>query len=143
MLPHSTIFSGTVTSCTASGSTPNTPIAYDRLPHYFLEFDIFDKHSGEFLSTGRRASLLGGGPVLSVPVLGTGSVNRFESYFGRSRCSSTELMEGLYLKREHEGRVVARYKYVRPEFLQAVADSDSHWMDRPIVPNTLCDRVDL
>ncbi len=49
-------------------------IAYNQLPHYFLEFDMFDKDSGEFLSTERRASLLAGGPVLSVPVLGTGSV---------------------------------------------------------------------
>ena len=118
-------------------------IAYDQLPHYFLEFDMFDKDSGEFLSTERRASLLAGGPVLSVPVLRTGSVGRIDSYVGRSRFSSTETMEGLYLKQEEEGRVVGRYKYVRPGFLQAVADSDSHWMDRPIEPNILRDNVDL
>jgi hypothetical protein len=52
-------------------------------------------------------------------------------------------MEGLYLKQEEEGRVIGRYKYVRPGILQAVADSDSHWMDRPIEPNTLRDNVDL
>ena len=118
-------------------------IAYNQLPHYFLEFDMLDKDSGEFLSTERRALLLAGGPVLSVPVLGTGSVGRIDSYIGRSRFSSTETMEGLYLKQEEDGRVVARYKYVRPGFLQAVAHSDSHWMDRPIEPNILRDNVDL
>jgi len=118
-------------------------IAYDRLPHYFLEFDIFDRDSGEFLSTDRRASLLAGSPIISVPVLGTGSVGMLDSYIGRSRCSSTELMEGLYLKHEEGGRVVARYKYVRPGFLQATADSGSHWADRPIVPNSLREGVDL
>jgi hypothetical protein len=118
-------------------------IAYDQLPHYFLEFDILDKDSGEFLSTERRTSLLAGGPVFSVPVLGTGSVGRIESYIGRSRSSSTETMEGLYVKQEENGRVVGRYKYVRPEFLQAVADSDSHWMDRPIEPNILRDSLDI
>jgi hypothetical protein len=118
-------------------------IAYDRLAHYFIEFDIFDRDSGDFLSTERRASLLAGGPVVSVPVLGAGSVSRIDSYIGRSRYSTTELMEGLYLKREEDGRVAARYKYVRPGFLQAVADSDSHWMDRPIEPNLLRDGVDL
>src|SRR5436305_13794310 len=29
-------------------------IYYDQLPHYFLEFDVLDRHTGEFLSTDRR-----------------------------------------------------------------------------------------
>ena len=53
------------------------------------------------------------------------------------------IMEGLYLKHEEHGRVVARYKYVRAGFLQAVADSGEHWMDRPIEPNRLRAGVDL
>ena len=118
-------------------------IAYDQLPHYFLEFDIFDRENGDFLSTERRASLLAGGPVVSVQVLARGPVARIDACIGRSRFSSTELMEGLYLKQEEEGRVIGRYKYVRTSFLQAVADSDSHWMDRPIEPNLLRDGVDL
>jgi hypothetical protein len=118
-------------------------IAYNQLPHYFLEFDIFDRESGEYLSTDRRASLISGGPVLSVPVLKTGSIGRIDSYIGRSRFSSTDVMEGLYLKQEEAGRVIGRYKYVRPDFLQTVADSDSHWTDRSIEPNLLRDGVDL
>jgi hypothetical protein len=47
------------------------------------------------------------------------------------------LMEGLYIKIEEDGAVKERYKYVRPGFLQAVFNSESHWMDRPIVPNCL------
>jgi hypothetical protein len=47
------------------------------------------------------------------------------------------LMEGLYIKVEEEGIVKERYKYVRGGFLQAVFDSESHWMDRPILPNAL------
>src|SRR5258708_2796117 len=46
-------------------------------------------------------------------------------------------MEGLYIKVEEDGRVKERYKYVRGGFLQAVFDSESHWMDRPILPNCL------
>src|SRR5436189_285029 len=72
-----------------------------------------------------------------------GPAGAIEKHIGQSHCSSTELMEGLYLKREEEGRVVGRYKYVRPDFLQAVVDSDSHWLDRPIEPNRLRDGVDL
>ncbi len=47
------------------------------------------------------------------------------------------LMEGLYIKVEEEGVVKERYKYVRGGFLQTVFDSESHWLDRPILPNGL------
>jgi hypothetical protein len=46
-------------------------------------------------------------------------------------------MEGLYVKVEQDGRVVDRLKYVRPDFLAAVLDSESHWQSRPILPNRL------
>lgn len=118
-------------------------IFYDELPHYFLEFDVLDRERSEFLSTGERHRLLAGMPVVSVPVLGSGEIRPLDSYLGRSACSSTELMEGLYLKHEEGGRVIGRYKYVRAGFLQAVADSGEHWMDRPIEPNRLRRGVDL
>nr|WP_225084726.1 RNA ligase family protein [Pectobacterium colocasium] len=44
-------------------------VFYDRLPHYFHEFDIYDRRDGIFLSTARRHAMLAGSPVLSVPVL--------------------------------------------------------------------------
>ena len=46
-------------------------------------------------------------------------------------------MEGLYLKVEENGQVVLRLKYVRASFLQCVDISETHWLDRPIVPNQL------
>ncbi|WP_431286901.1 RNA ligase family protein [Roseateles chitinivorans] len=45
---------------------------YDRLPHYFNEFDLYDRATSRFLSTPRRQALLAGSPVLSVPVLYAG-----------------------------------------------------------------------
>lgn len=42
---------------------------YDRLPHWFCEFDIYDRQAQHFLSTARRRALLADSPVLSVPVL--------------------------------------------------------------------------
>ena len=32
-------------------------IAYDQLPHFFLEFDVWDREKAEFLSTDRRKTL--------------------------------------------------------------------------------------
>jgi hypothetical protein len=52
-------------------------------------------------------------------------------------------MEGLYIKVEENGVVQERYKFVRSSFLQTVIDSQSHWLDRPIIPNQLRPGVDL
>lgn len=49
---------------------------YDALPHLFLEFDVFDKQDGVFLSTPRRHRLLEPLPVVSVPVLYAGPAPR-------------------------------------------------------------------
>src|SRR5579883_2131250 len=50
-------------------------IYYDALPHYFLEFDVLDRELEQFLSTEARRGLLAGGPVVSVPVLGSSTVD--------------------------------------------------------------------
>jgi hypothetical protein len=51
--------------------------------------------------------------------------------------------EGLYVKIEEDGEVVARFKWIRAGFLTSVLDSGSHWLARPIVPNQLAGGVDL
>jgi hypothetical protein len=118
-------------------------VFYDALPHYFLEFDILDRHTGFFLGTPQRRALLATTPVRSVPVLGARAFDRLAevtALLGPSTASTGGVpMEGLYLKVEEEGRVVERYKWVRPEFLQAILDSGQHWADRPIEPNRLAD----
>ena len=48
-------------------------VTYNRLPHYFLEFDIFDLQQGIFLDTPARRSLCKGLPIVSVPVLYQGA----------------------------------------------------------------------
>ena len=148
-------------------------IYYDRLPHYFLEFDVLDTETGRFLSTDRRRELLAGSPVASGPVLWNGparSLDEPTALIGPSRfkgaqwhdalestCRTrgldvdrigretdpSDMMEGLYIKVEEDGRVVDRFKYVRASFLTQVLDSGSHWLTRPIVPNALADGVDL
>jgi hypothetical protein len=148
-------------------------VFYDALPHYFLEFDVLDGERGEFLDTARRREVLRGVPVVGVRVLFEGVLEREEelegllgaSAFKSARCNErlrevarglgldveevlrqtdlSERMEGLYLKVEEEGVVKERYKFVRRDFLSRIADSESHWMARPIVPNGLMAGVDL
>jgi hypothetical protein len=148
-------------------------VYYDLLPHYFLEFDILDLETGDFLSTATRRELLEGLPVVAVPVLFDGvattlddmlalvgpSLYKSESW-KRSladeaaerrldagqvlrETDNSDLMEGLYIKVEEDGRVVERYKWVRADFLTSILDSGTHWLRRPIVPNRLRDGVDL
>ena len=142
-------------------------VYYDKLPHYFLEFDIFDRDEQIFLSTERRHEMLKDLPVVSVPVLETGTFLNKEdliSLLGKSnyisenktqtlRATSERLgldverqvretdasdtMEGLYIKIEENGQVIDRLKYVRASFTQTVEVSPTHWLDRPIVPNGL------
>lgn len=52
-------------------------------------------------------------------------------------------MEGLYIKVEEDGIVKERYKYVRYSFLTSILNSESHWLERPIIQNILKDNVDL
>lgn len=148
-------------------------VFYDSLPHYFLEFDVLDLESGDFLSTPRRRELLAGLPLCSVPVLHEGLAPPLKTLRGMIRRSlyksdrwrerlgekalelqldperasletdSEDLSEGLYLKVEEDGVVRARYKLVRPSFLTAVLDSGSHWQSRPILPNDLADGSEL
>ena len=49
-------------------------VSYDRLPHWFCEFDVYDRIDGMFLSTPRRRALLAGSPVVSVPVVHEGAL---------------------------------------------------------------------
>ncbi len=53
-------------------------IFYDALPHYFLEFDVYDVEGERFLTTTQRRALLQGSPVQSVPVLHTGPIDTVE-----------------------------------------------------------------
>lgn len=47
-------------------------VPYNALPHFFLEFDVWDRARNVFLSTKARRALLDGLPILSVPVLHDG-----------------------------------------------------------------------
>jgi len=148
-------------------------IFYDALPHYFMEFDVLDVEAGRFLSTPERRVLLQGLPLWSVPVVAEGTTrtlgdlgaliapSRYRTPAWRARLSATatergldaerlllqgddsDLAEGLYIKVEGDGGVEQRLKFVRASFLQAVIESDSHWLDRPILPNALAEGVDL
>jgi hypothetical protein len=148
-------------------------VFYDALPHYFLEYDVLDLHSHQFLSTDCRQQLLAGLPIVSVPILFDGISTSYTALMkllgpskfmsldhmtqfdqtcqdqgidverSRQQTDPSTIMEGLYIKIEEQGIVQARYKYVRADFLTTILQSESHWLSRPIIPNQLRSDVDL
>jgi hypothetical protein len=153
-------------------------VFYDRLPHYWMEFDIFDKRRSTpgdlcFLDTPSRHELLKGLPIAPVRVLWSGIWTKemaFEDFVARSHFKGetweqslrtrveslgqdwdlvwkhtdhSPLMEGLYIKWEDDGRVMGRYKFVRPDFVSLLVDNATHHLNLPITPNGLADGVDI
>ncbi|MGK8838960.1 RNA ligase family protein [Achromobacter xylosoxidans] len=59
------------------------------------------------------------------------------------QCDKSDLSEGLYIKVEADGRTLGRYKWVRPDFVQAILAADKHHSEQPYVPNQLAPGVDL
>jgi len=129
-------------------------VHYRQLPHYFFEFDIYDKTEEAFLSLERRLQLLDGTGIETVPVLHRGGIakeeladligaSRFGSQFENPLTGRTDdLMEGLYLRTEAAGIVTGRAKFVRPEFVEKVKQS-THWQHQAMVPNLLKEGTDI
>ena len=148
-------------------------VFYDALPHLFMEFDVFDKKEGAFLSTPARKALLDGSPFVSVPVLDGSGVRRDADLPKLVRHSlyktdgwrdalrkaaedsgqdpdkvcgegdKEDLAEGIYVKVEKGDRTVGRAKWIRRSFVQAILDDGVHWSARPTVTNRLAPGVDL
>lgn len=74
-------------------------VFYDALPDYFMEFDIYDRERGVFLSTSERRKMTERLPMVhSVPVLGEGSFRKKEnvlSFIGRSNYITDNHIEAL------------------------------------------------
>lgn len=142
-------------------------VFYDLLPHYFLEFDVYDKHTGVWLGTDARHQLLAPLKIHHVPVLHRGHVptcKHMEQLIQPSKFKSdnwshmlhqqalragvdpdrawaetekSNLIEGLYVKQELNGEVIGRFKFVRYDFVQTILESGSHWAARPMIVNLL------
>ncbi len=116
-------------------------VAYDRLPDWFLVFDIYDSSTRRFWSTKRRNELAA---LLDLPVVSELSrgittlpslkdlvLNNPSRYRGG-------MMEGLVIRQESEDWLETRAKLVRPDFTQAI---DEHWRRRAIEWNGLANSV--
>ena len=110
-------------------------VFYNRLPDWFLGFDVYDKRSGRFLSSLRRDEFFTKMCVTQVPVLERGHFTypEIQKFLSTSRLSN-QPAEGIYLRYDQDDWLTQRAKLVRPAFIQAVTQ---HWSRSAIRPNQL------
>lgn len=147
-------------------------VFYDSLPSYLMEFDIYDKEKGVFLSTNLRRLMTEPLGITPVPILFEGQITDLEQITSlvkpslyksknwrinlklaaekagldvqqvEQQTDMSDLAEGLYIKIETEDETIGRCKYVRPDFISKLITDDAHWMNRPILPNGIASRLD-
>ncbi|MEW6519193.1 MAG: RNA ligase family protein [Thermodesulfobacteriota bacterium] len=110
---------------------------YNRLPDWFLVFDVYDRKSRRFWSTARRDMLAKhlGLPVVPVLLRGTLSLAAMKEFLlKKSSAFRPGVLEGIIVRRETGDWLDARAKLVRPDFTQAIGE---HWQRRAIEWNRL------
>ena len=129
-------------------------VHYRALSHYFFEFDIYDKKVEKFLDLVSRLNILGDTGIQTVPVIRRGKISQetlshlighsaFDASFDNPITGRPDnRMEGLYVRTEADGFVTARAKFVRPEFVEKIKQSE-HWQYQAMIPNQLGEGIDI
>ena len=110
-------------------------VPYDALPDWFLGFDIYEIGGGKFWAVDRRNAWLRQRGIRSIPevVRGRFSQAQLLALLDRSHVGRVP-MEGIYLRREHAGYLLARAKIVSAVFKQQV---EERWTRRSVVSNQI------
>lgn len=111
-------------------------LTYDRLPDWFLGFDIFDKLEMKFFSCLHRNDVLRSLRIAQVPMIKHGkfSLSEIKSLLYSQSQFSNKPAEGLYLRLDQGDWLKERSKLIRPAFIQSV---EQHWSRSGIKANRL------
>ena len=112
-------------------------VAYDRLPDWFLLFDVYDRSEDKFWSASRRDTLAGEIGLSIVPRLfqGRTTVPELKELVGSAVSQFREgTVEGVVLRSETPQWLVSKAKLVRSDFVQNI---EEHWRGRAIEWNRL------
>ena len=108
-------------------------VFYDRLPDWFLGFDIYDKQVGHFLSRDKRDAFLQEMGISKIPFIAQDhfTFSELKEFLSFSKLGD-QLAEGLYLRFDQDNLLVQRAKLVRPDFIQSI---EQHWSQSGIKKN--------
>ena len=112
---------------------------YDRLPDWWMMFDVYDREVKHFWSTTRRNELAAAIGANVVPCLYKGSVNLTQLQgFALDAVSSFRKgnVEGVIVRKEDALWLQERAKLVRPDFTQSIT---KHWRNRVLEWNHVAD----
>jgi ATP-dependent RNA circularization protein (DNA/RNA ligase family) len=111
-------------------------LRYERLPDWFIAFDVYDKKEKKFFSTKRRNRYLQKSDIPIVPKIAEGqfALDSLRDFLKKNSLFSNEKLEGIYLRYEDDKWLKKRAKIVRSEFIQNI---DEHWINKPLEVNSL------
>lgn len=111
-------------------------VVYERLPDWFLGFDVYDRSAEKFWDTARRDALLAALRLHPVPRIASGrfALGAVEEFLSNRSQVGNRGVEGVVVRRESGGFTTARAKLVRAEFTQAI---EEHWSRGPLRRNEL------
>lgn len=100
-------------------------LEYPDLPDYFLAFDVYDRNEKKFWSTVRRDAMVARLGLHRIHEIGKGNYQL--GTIEQLLLSSTSAYrhggcEGIYLRQEHNGWLLARAKIVHPDFVQNIGE---------------------
>ena len=103
-------------------------IYYDRVPDYFVAYDLFDKQMNQFKSFSEFRAILKNTDIQIIPVIYEGITNKIDDYKkflnNKSSFSSTEKIEGIYVRIDSDVSNIYRAKIVKEEFKQNLHERD-------------------
>jgi hypothetical protein len=112
-------------------------VTYDRLPDYFLGFDVCDRQEGFFLGTRERDLFFREAGVQGVRRIADGRFTRdglMELLMSARSAYADTPVEGLVIRQDEGGRLTGRAKLVRPDFIQGIS---THWSKGRLERNRL------
>lgn len=115
-------------------------LGYDKLPDWWLVFDVYDRVAEQFWSSTRRNALAAAHGLTKVPTLAQGKFTLKELATMVNDCSSSFRegpMEGIVVRAEGEDWTTARAKLVRADFVQSIG---AHWRTRALEWNQIARR---
>eukprot|EP00288_Rhodomonas_lens_P014587 CAMPEP_0177705408 /NCGR_PEP_ID=MMETSP0484_2-20121128/8691_1 /TAXON_ID=354590 /ORGANISM="Rhodomonas lens, Strain RHODO" /LENGTH=961 /DNA_ID=CAMNT_0019216831 /DNA_START=63 /DNA_END=2948 /DNA_ORIENTATION=+ len=114
-------------------------LEYDKLPSFFVAFDLYDIAQKKFFSRRRLYNILAGTQIAVVPMILDGQVASLDNFKDMLETASTfksngTPVEGVYIRVDDEAGMwlERRCKLVRPDFIQGI---ETHWMSKNLVRN--------